>query len=794
MWKDRNIVTVGKWPFGLPSIFLTFLAALPATAQTTSVPESASGAGVLEEIMVTAQKRTERALDVPQSLTVLSAELLKEKQLRSMEDFVATVPNMTVQTANGQNAPIYALRGVSMYDYSFNQGSPVAVYLDEVAKGNNAVYGFSFYDLERVEVLKGPQGTLYGKNTTGGAVNFITRKPTFDELGADIAVSYGNYNAVNASGAVNIPLSSSVAGRLAFFYDYADGYMKNLVPGRQDLNGTGDYSIRPSFIIKVSDTLELFVRAQTSRMQTSEYGVKPIVTSSGIGAGTYAYFHNLDPVANPYLDDFTGHGGQHELASSLAGSRSNQSNSAAVTATWKASDQLTVTSISSWDYGNFYSPEDTSGSARRTFYNIYIDRDRQVTQDLRLTSTYPGPFNFILGAYYIDEAVYNSTIVDYFLDINPNVGGKNYPQGCDLAGVTPTFVPVNCTFVNSFDQRKRSYAAYSDFSYRLADSWKLHAGLRYTYDKGLAYNYISDVWGGGQGYAYHGIYSGGPPPVANLIPGDPANPNATLSAGFSGGFPSGRVGIDYTPGENQLAYASYSHGYRGKAFNAQAFFSPLSVNVADNETNDAFEVGYKTEIFDRRLQLSTSMFYDWYKNLQYIDVNPATGVGQLLTLPTSHITGAELEVTARPVDRVTLSLGLGLLNARIVKGYAGGGTIDVRGHDLAAAPHMNLTLGADVILASGSWGRVNLRLDDTTYSSQYFETVNEPILRQPSYSLLSAGLSYESADGRWGFGAWGRNLTNTYFITSRADNSGLGFYYQQVGAPRMYGAQSHYKF
>ena len=769
-----------------------------AVEQPTADSSVPSVAG-LKEIVVTAQKRAERALDVPQSLSVLSADALQQRHATRMEDLISAVPNLGLQTANGQNAPIFSIRGISMYDYSFNQGSPVAVYIDEVVKNNNAVYGISFYDLERVEVLKGPQGTLYGKNTTGGAINFITNKPTFDGVNGYATVDYGNYDAVTATGAINLPVNDWAAFRVAAFYEYAHGYMENVVPGKQDLNGTGDYSVRTSLLLKPTDNLEIFLRGQTSTMQTSEYGVHPLVVPSlGVGAGTYTYFHNLDPVANPYLEDYEIGLGKYQVESNLGGSRFNESDSTAMTVTWHATNDLTVTSISSWDYGNFYSPEDTSGSVREMFYNIYVDNDKQITQDLRLTSAFDGPFDFILGAYYNDEAVYNSTIVDYFLDIDPNVGpftgAKAFPQGCDQAGVPPAFVPVNCTYVNSFEQHKRSYALYSDNTYRLGPAWKLHAGVRYTYDKGLVYRYRSDVWGGGEGLAYHGYYPGMPAPIANLIPGPPFSPSPGYSSEFSGGSPSGRVGVDFTPAKDQLIYASYSHGYRGKAFDAQAFFSPLSVNIAKEETNDAFEVGYKAELFDHRLQTSSDLFYESYKNLQYIDVNPIDGVGQLLNLPKERSYGAELELVGRPVGWATLSLSLGLLRATIVQGYAGGGTVNVAGKDLASAPHVSLNAGGEFVLARRDWGDFTLRVDDTSYSSQYFENENEPILRQPPYSLVNARLGVESASDRWHFALWARNVGNTYYITSRADNSGLGVYYQQVGAPRTYGVEAGLRF
>ncbi|MFM6830761.1 MAG: TonB-dependent receptor plug domain-containing protein, partial [Novosphingobium sp.] len=212
----------------LPCALLS--AATPALAQAPDAAGQPSG-----EIVVTAQKRAERAADVPVSLSVLGAEALEAARLTQADDLAARVPNLRFSATVGENTPIFALRGVSMSDFSLNQSGPVAVYYDEVYKGNFAFLGLALYDLERIEVLRGPQGTLYGKNTTGGAINYIAAKPAFANEG-DLKLGIGNYARAEASGAVNVVLSPALAARVAFTAARADGWFRNRLPGGPDLS------------------------------------------------------------------------------------------------------------------------------------------------------------------------------------------------------------------------------------------------------------------------------------------------------------------------------------------------------------------------------------------------------------------------------------------------------------------------------------------------------------------------------------------------------------------------------
>lgn len=212
----------------------TFLAAATA-ALAASGPVFADSApadsDVIPEIVVTAEKRSETLQSVPVSVTALTGAQLGQLKLDTPSDLVTQVPNLQVNGIVGEGSPLFSLRGVSMFDYSLNQSSPVASYIDEVYKGNFTLFGVELYDLERVEVLRGPQGTLYGKNTTGGAINFITHKPGFDTEG-DIKVGLGDYNRREVEGAFQTAVvPERIAARFAFTYTKVDGFIQNVLPG-----------------------------------------------------------------------------------------------------------------------------------------------------------------------------------------------------------------------------------------------------------------------------------------------------------------------------------------------------------------------------------------------------------------------------------------------------------------------------------------------------------------------------------------------------------------------------------
>lgn len=726
----------------LPNIALVaLLAATPAMAQDQAAPADAENS---DEIVITATKRAESLQAVPISVSAIGGKALERDRVTNVDALVTKVANLQLTSIVGDNTPIFALRGVSMSDYSLNQSSPVATYYDEVYKGNFAFLGVTMYDLERVEVLRGPQGTLYGKNTTGGAVNLIARKAVLGETSGYVNAGYGNYNRVDVNGAVNLPLGDKAALRVAGTYAHADGWFKNVVPGKPDLASVNEYAFRATALFEPSEGVKFTLRASTSRQHPYNYGI----------------YAQPEDVNRPGL-------GKWEIASNIDARRFARTHSVALTTEIEATDQLTVTSITSYDKGKLFFYEDTDGTATELLEIPYYDKASQFAQDLRLTSDTGGPFDFIVGLYYNREKVFNSTAFEIGKDIDSDGEPGITANDCAVG------LPLGCLFSNRFDQIKKSYAAYSDVKFAITDNVVLRGGLRYTKDKGAQKNFESNALG------VDGTL------VTNLIP--------LTSSSYSTDNLSGKIGIDYKTEAGNLFYVNVSKGYRAPSFNAQAFFDPSEVNVAKAEKVTSYEIGSKLQLADRAITLNTAAFYYDYRNQQFINIDPVLATQTLLNINKSRIMGGEAELSIRASQILSLRAGLGILSTKIKNGIVSG--VDVAGNRLSNGPKLTFNAGMDLTLMDNDAGRLSITPEMAYQSNQYFEVLNIPRLRQEGYAIVSAHIDYESADGRWNASIWGKNLTNKHYFTSRVDLlAGFGFDYNHIGNPRTYGVTVGMKF
>ena len=778
--------------------------AVSILAPAASHADTVSGeSDSIEEIVVTAAKRSESLQSVPISVTALTSAQLKQVKLDTPSDLVTQVPNLQVNGIVGEGSPLFSLRGVSMFDYSLNQSSPVANYIDEVYKGSFTLFGVELYDLERIEVLRGPQGTLYGKNTTGGAINFITHKPGFDTE-ADIKVGVGNYNRREVEGDFQTALvPDRVAARFAFTYTKVDGFIQNVLPGHPDLEGVDQYGMRLSLLFKASDDLDFTLRLSRSMQDPQNYAIidsripAPTATSPG-GVGFAGYFRTADgtytgaPLTN------------YQIAQDDTPRRRQDNEAVELTGEWTASPTNKVTSITSWDEGKLFNPEGTDGAPYDIFKIDYLGKTRQFTQDLRLTSLGNSPLQYILGAYYQHEIIFNSTENHIFTD--PAFNTNNDYRDCVASSFGPgagynigSYINLGCNYFNSFDQIRNSWAVYTDDSYALTDRLKLRAGLRYNHDNGAQKNALDQLRGSDQ------------VPIANLgffslQPNGTVGPTLALpgTAGYAASVDqargqtlhntalTGRVGVDFTLTSDALLYFNYSRGYRSGAFNSQFLFSPGDLTTVKPETLDSVEAGFKTSWLDRRLQIDGAVFHYQYKNQQIVNIYP-TGPQPLINLGKSKIDGGEFEVVTRPMRTLTLRASGGFLWSKVQDGFlASGGSID--GQQLPYAPHVSATVAMDWEALQFSAAKINLHLDTNYNSKQYLALPNENPISQGGYSLLNGRLSLLSADEKWEVGVWGRNITDRFYLTNAVDVQGFGFDYRHIGTPRMFGADARYHF
>jgi iron complex outermembrane receptor protein len=793
--KRARIAKVTR--LALPAAVMGMLTALAARAENP--PADIEG---IQEIVVTAEKRSETLQSVPVSVTALTSGQLAQLKLDSPSDLVTQVPNLQVNGIVGEGSPLFSLRGVSMFDYSLNQSSPVASYIDEVYKGNFTLFGVELYDLERVEVLRGPQGTLYGKNTTGGAINFITHKPGFDTEG-DIKVGAGNYNRREVEGDFQTALiPERVAVRFAFTYTKVDGFIQNVRPGSPDLEGVDQYGVRLSLLYKATDDLEFTLRFSKSMQDPQNYAIidgripAPSSANPG-GVGFTGYFRTQDgtytgvPLTN------------YQIAQNYTPRRRQDNEAVALTGEWTVSPTNKFTSITSWDEGSLFNPEGTDGAPYDIWKIPYVGKTRQVTQDLRLTSTGDSALRYIIGAYYQHEIIFNSTENQIFTD--PAFNTYNDYRDCAASSFGPgagynigTNINLGCDYFNSFDQIRNSWAAYSDDSYKLADWITLRAGLRYNHDNGAQKNALDQLRGSDQvPIANLGFFSQQPngtygPTLA--LPGSPGYStlvDQTRSQFLHNTAVTGRAGADFTLTSDALLYVDYSRGYRSAAFNAQFLFTPGDLTTVKPETLDSYEAGFKTSWLNHRVQVDGAVFHYQYKDQQIINVYP-TGQQPLINLGKSKIDGGELEIVTRPVRSLTLRASAGFLRSDVQDGVLATGSVD--GQQLPYAPHVSGTVAMDWEAWQVAAAKINLHVDMNYNSKQFLALPNEDAISQGGYSLLNGRLSLLSGDDKWDIGVWGRNIADKFYLTNAVDVQGFGFDYRHVGTPRMFGADAHYHF
>jgi len=755
----------------------------------------------IEEIVVTAQKRAESAQDVPISVAAIGGGEIDDLKIADTNDIAGLVPNLQVNQVAGDGAPVFSLRGVTMNDYSLHQSSPVAVYTDEVYAGPFVLQPIAMFDLDRIEVLRGPQGTLYGRNSTGGAVNLITRAPSF-ENGGYFTGGFGNYDRFEARGAAEMALIDEVlAVRFAGFWTEADGWFQHLTPGIPDSNSTDEWAVRVSALWRPSDAIEVLARFSSGRSNPENYGVYAAHINQigdppngvGVGAGVFSLYNSLGAPNPP--DYFRTGLGKFEWEGDKDRKRKRENDQASLHVNWELNDALTVTSVTSWTQGDLLVPEDSDGSPLRVIEVDYAGEGDQVSQELRLTSSFDGPFNFVGGVYYAREKLEIDTDLQLMTDIDFNLSSARDPDDCldpftVAGGGTPSaagqnaettlnglglsladFVALGCLYRNDFDQERRSIAGFFDGSFDVLENTTLLFGLRVTNDKTEVDDFRTFVEG-------EGVF------LFDTIPSTDDEIDDTEL--------SWKAGIEQRLSDDVLTYFTYSRGYRSGAFNGQAFFDPSEFNKVKPETLDAFELGAKSTLADGRLQLNGALFFYIYKEQQLIDVDPATAAQTLVNIKRSEVLGFEIESIAQITDRWRLSGGVGFLDGEAKKGIVSG--IDVKGDTLPNSPDFSATVASNFDVWTGDFGTFGWHIDMNYVGAQYYTLPHVKRTLIDGYALFDTRFTFESSSERWEAGFWIKNLADEFYFTDIISLAGFGLDYTHIGPPRTYGADVTFHF
>ena len=701
--------------------------------QTATIAAQTTDAA-LEEIIVTAQRRQENMQDVPIAISAMTGQMLQDAGVRDPRDLQAFVPSLQFQSGTAATTTIIFLRGVGIGDFNANTTGAVGVYVDDVFLGANSGKLFNVFDGEGVEVLRGPQGTLYGRNTTGGAIKFTSRKPT-DELSTDLSVLYGRYNEVRLEGGIGGPIiEDKLKIRVSGLYNTRDGWLRNRVTDHE-LNDVDLWAARAILDFTPTDSLLLRLSLHSGqnnggarqfqhRGQGVGFDGSPLFDENGVpldGMGYADTDHNLN------AGDYNIEGKEKVKVSggSLLGEL--------------ALDGFTLTSITAYEKVDRNTLEDTDASPNDVLTGVYIDKPEQWSEELRIHSNSEGNLSWIAGAFYFDDKLETDSSYDLLRVLRPLFVTDENPSG---------FAPESSVGLlrYPYTQDTRSTALFGQVDYRFLDALTLTAGLRYTEDR-------IDL-------KYSSYFDESPYFTFPLI-------DLHESKTFSN--VSGRLALAYAMSEDMLLYGSVSSGYNSGGFAGFAATDPIQLQPFDEETLYAYEVGVKSELLDRRVRLNAAAFYYDYQDLQVFIYDTSSGVPVQIKLNagSAKIYGLEAELTVRPTAQFEAFLSASTLNSEY-QDFSDGLGNDFSGNQLINAPEFSMSAGLTWTQPIGGAGSLQATASGSYQSKIYFTPANDNAYSQSSVTMLNARLAWTPRGGAFQVALWGKNLTDERWVNFMA--------------------------
>lgn len=726
-----------KTPARFAMALLPTLLALDAESQETVREEEPPQA--LETVTVTAQRREEQAQQVPAPISVFSATDLERKLVgRTASEIADFIPNVSAATLSSHIQPRWWIRGIGAPDPAATVVNPIGIYIDDVYVNAKDAAGFPLFDLERVEVLRGPQGTLYGKNTTAGAISFISKKPTFEPEGF-AKLDLGNYDSRVFETAVSGALDSAkrIAGRAAFHQETRDGYYKDSIQGD---GGMRDTAGRFQLLVQASDNLDALLRLHIRELKSDEAIGSPL----GIRPG---YTNDYGLVLKPNERDVANNAPNEDILRHAGTS---------LTLNW-ALDDLELTSITAFEDVKRAGLKDNDGTLLDLSRDYTAQGSRQWSQEFRLASPKDQTLSWIAGAHWFHEQV-------------------DYARTRAVLPGAPTAQTWNGILV---DQSTESYALFGSTTWNVSPRFSLTTGLRYTLEQkdidlnrrsrsGVTFNDNNHWWN-------------------ERAVNTPLRVIATQEEEKNWGAFSYDITPEYRLNDNARVYLRIARGFRSGGYNGTAA-TQSNVAVIDPEYLTAYELGIKSEWFDSRLNFNASAFYYDYDDIQINTTRPSE-LGTVSTLTNgakARVTGAEFEIAALPFEHLYLNATLGLLDTEYLEYEAA--DADYTGNEFGRAPHVTGSLGIEYRIPLAVGGEVVLGTDWRSSSHFYFSNTeqNEPLQEQDAYVTGSARIAYVTPDKGTTTSLYVRNLTDEDYQTA-VNAGGNGALSQNLGAPRTFG-------
>jgi iron complex outermembrane recepter protein len=732
--------------------------AVPTFAQ--NAPAESAITDDSPEIIVSARRRNESLQDTPIAITAINAAQLESKGSVNIGDLMGAAPNLLITNQNsGGAAANLAIRGLTYADVEKSQEPTVGVVVDGVFIGTSTGQFFDFFDIDQIEVLRGPQGTLFGRNTIGGVINIKRTRPT-GEFGVKAEATFGSYGNRAGRAVVNVPIiGSEFAAKVFYFHNESDGYYRQGITGKR-VGGSNNENFGVSFLVKPEDSG--FDAVFTVEKQKQRFDVvNSNITQTGelfcgfIPANECNRNNTSDLYTvfnSPGVSNYSAPALTLEMNYDLGG--------------------VKLTSVSGYRRSSENQTQDFDASTTDLYYTRRQQNYKQLSQELRAAGKISDTFDYVVGAY-LFSSKYDLLQYTRLFAFN--------------TAIDPIQADANPQSVNG---NTKSYAFFGDFNWSFADKFRLSFGGRYTHDKKKLRNAFATTGLVGQG-----------------------------SGSFSKFTP--KVGVDYRPNDDTMIYASWSRGYRSGGFSPRAA-TAITANVAyQPEVVDSYEVGTKLDLLDRRLQFNVAAFYSKYNDLQQNTTIPGGPTGnQTITsnAGSATIKGIEADFTARPAEGFRFTGSIGYLDAKF-KGFVVGNTLagairnfDYSANNLIYSPKITASLGADYTVPT-SFGSVianigyryigaydqQISLGALTVPASATGTVivngNDPRVRSDRQGLLDASLSakFDISGAKAKFTVFGRNLADDRGTTAAFTVAGL-WSFASAREPRTYGASLGFEF
>lgn len=752
--------------------------ALAVTTCLLAVPAAYSQEAI-EEVIVTATKREQTAQTVANQITVFSTEDLDALRVLRPQDLAEQTPGLLTKFGpNGLATVGFYMRGVGINDFTGTVDPSVGVYVDEVFKPTPDMLNFAVFDIERVEVLKGPQGTLYGRNSTGGAVNFITAKPT-EEYEGFVRAGYSSFTTGALTGALSGPLSDNLLGRFSYtgqVSDDNDGYSFNRTTdkeqGKNDLLALrGQLAWQPNE--NVNFRLMINYGSQESDQPLLQHvGGRdvndPAVVCAPVIAGQRAegpcvdllgYF---DPDDDPFDGDSNVNPNLDIEGTDITG-----------TLNWEF-DRLTLTSITGYEMMEKRQAQDIDASPNVAADNFTYNDVDNFSQEVRFTSDDSWPVSWIVGGNYAE------TDVEWF-------------QTIDLSDLA---IPTS----NGADQTTESWAAFGQTTIPLSDKFEFVGGLRFTNEE--------RTW---EGATFVGTFANldeafaSGAPTLSILPVPDGNPDQGGPLDFDNKIDESEVDfqavLKYMPDDDKMVYLSASKAFRSGGFSSAVLFSQSALEPFDSETLTAYEAGLKLSLPDYQVRFNGSIFFYDYEGFQATFVRALEASARLQNAGDVDIMGIEASIDWLPTSRLAVNLGISALDTEIVATEVvlppldGGPESTIEGNEIPNAPGLSINGRLSYDLPVGSRFFATLQTDFNRVSSHFLEPNNRAVLSESGYSLVNARVSLVPVDGQWDVSLWARNLTDEVYSSAGQDIIlALGWAEIVLGPPLTWGVEFGYRF